>query len=162
MIIILFGVSGSGKTTIGRQLADALNIAFFDADDFHPPANIEKMASGFPLDDADRQPWLDTLATSIADWQEQGGAVLACSALKESYRVTLGSQCGERIQWILLHASEAVLGDRLRSRKGHFLNRQILSSQLNTLEIPDYGLLIDVQPTPPEIVNNILTRLRGK
>ena len=162
MIIILFGVSGSGKTTIGRQLADALSIPFFDADDFHPPSNIEKMANGHPLDDGDRQPWLETLATSIADWQEQGGAVLACSALRETYRETLGSQCGQNIRWILLQGSEEVLADRLESRKGHFFDRKLLCSQLETLEIPDYGWQFDVELSSQEIVNNILERLRSE
>lgn len=162
MIIILFGVSGSGKTTIGRQLADALSIPFYDADDFHPPSNIKKMASGRPLDDADRQPWLGTLAISIADWEEQGGAVLACSALKETYRETLGSQCGQKIRWVLLTASDALLAERLVSRKRHFFSRSLLDSQLEVLEIPDYAWQVDVDSSPLEIVNDILTRLRSK
>jgi 6-phosphogluconate dehydrogenase/gluconokinase len=162
VILILFGVSGSGKTTIGRQLADALSIPFFDADDFHPPSNIKKMRSARPLDDADRQPWLETLATSIADWQEQGGAVLACSALRETYRETLGSRCGENICWVLLQGSEEVLADRLKGRKGHFFDRQLLNSQLDTLEVPDYGWLVDIESSPQEIVNKILTRLRSR
>lgn len=162
MILILFGVSGSGKTTIGRQLADVLGLPFFDADDFHPPSNVERMASGRPLDDADRQPWLETLATSIADWQEQGGAVLACSALRETYRETLGSQCGENIRWVLLQGCEEVLADRLKGRKDHFFDRQLLSSQLDTLEVPDYGWLVDIESSPQEIVNKILTRLRSR
>ena len=156
------GVSGVGKTTIGRLLADALEIPFFDADDFHPATNMNKMANGIPLDDSDRRPWLDTLASSLSAWEKEGGAVLACSALKEHYRTTLGSRCTERIRWIVLHATEALLADRIASRKGHFFDRRLLDSQLDALEVPDYGWLIDVQPSPQEIVNEILMRLRDK
>ena len=122
--------------------------------------NVEKMSGGVPLDDADRQPWLDTLAGNLSVWEKQGGAVLACSALKECYRAVLGSRCGERIRWIVLHATEAVLADRIASRKGHYADQRLLGAQLDTLEIPDYGWLIDVRPSPQEIVNEILLRLR--
>lgn len=156
------GVSGVGKTTIGRLLAEALEIPFFDADDFHPATNVDKMSAGIPLDDRDRRPWLDTLASRLSAWDKDGGAVLACSALKERYRTILGSRCGERIRWIVLHATEAVLADRMASRKGHFFDRRLLGSQLDALEVPDYGWLIDVRPSPQEIVNEILSRLRNK
>ena len=162
MILIVCGVSGAGKTAIGKRLADELKVPFFDGDDFHPASTIEKMAKAVPLDDEDRQPWLETLASNLSIWQKEGGAVLACSALKESYRVILESQCDERVRWIILHATETVLADRLASRQGHFFDRQLLSSQLDALEIPDYGLLVDVQSSPQEIVSIIITRLRGK
>ncbi len=162
MIFVVCGVSGVGKTTIGRLLAEALKIPFHDADDYHPASNLEKMSNGIPLDDGDRRPWLDTLASSLSVWEKEGGAVLACSALRECYRTLLGSRCSERIHWIVLHASEAVLADRVASRRGHFFDRQLLGSQLDALEIPDYGWLIDVQPSPQEIVNEILMRLRDK
>ena len=162
MIFVVCGVSGVGKTTIGRLLSEALGIPFHDADDFHPVSNLEKLSSGIPLDDGDRQPWLDTLASELSAWEKEGGAVLACSALKERYRTILGSRCSERIRWIVLHASEAVLADRVASRKGHFFDRRLLGSQLDALEIPDYGWLIDGQPSPQEIVNEILMRLREK
>ncbi len=162
MLLVVCGVSGVGKTTIGRLLAEALEIPFHDADDYHPESNVEKMSNGIPLDDGDRRPWLDTLASHLYAWEKEGGAVLACSALKERYREILGSRCGERIQWIVLHANEAVLADRMASRTGHFFDRQLLGSQLDTLEFPDYGWLIDVQPSPQEIVNEILMRLRDK
>ena len=84
MLLVVGGVSGVGKSTVGALLAEALGLPFYDADNFHPPANIEKMASGQPLDDGDRGPWLESLASNLATWEEQGGAVLACSALKES------------------------------------------------------------------------------
>ena len=162
MILVVCGVSGVGKTTIGRLLAEALKIPFYDADDFHPESNVEKMSNGIPLDDGDRRPWLDTLASHLSGWEREGGVVLACSALKERYRTILGSRCGERIRWIVLHANEAVLADRMASRTGHFFDRQLLGSQLDTLEIPDYGWLIDVQRSPQEIVNELLMRLRDK
>ncbi len=160
MSLVVCGVSGSGKTTIGKLLADALGMPFFDADDFHPPSNIEKMASGVPLDDRDRQSWLATLATNLSSWEKDGGAVLACSALKESHRAALGSCCDEQPNWVVLRASEAVLADRLASRKGHFFDKELLKSQLDVLEVPDYGWVIDSQAPPQEIVNDVLTRLR--
>jgi 6-phosphogluconate dehydrogenase/gluconokinase len=162
VIFIVSGVSGTGKTTTGRLLSEALGIPFYDADDFHPASNIEKMANGSPLDDADRVPWLEILAYKLPAWEKEGGTVLACSALKESYRVKLQSKCGECIRWVFLDAPEAVLADRLASRKGHFFDRNLLRSQLDALEIPDYGWCIDVESSPQEIVNTILNRLRDE
>lgn len=162
MLFIVCGVSGSGKTTIGKLLSEALEIPFYDADDFHPASNVEKMKSGLPLSDEDRQPWLDVLAGNLREWQEAGDAVLACAALKESHRSTLGAQCGESIRWVVLHATEEVLAERLTSRKGHFFDPQLLHSQLETFEMPDYGWQIDVDASPREIVNTILERLSDK
>lgn len=162
MILVVCGVSGVGKTTIGILLSEALEIPFHDADDFHPASNVKKMSSGIPLGDEDRRPWLDTLARQLSAWQKKGGAVLACSALRERHRRILGSRCGERIQWIVLHATDAVLADRIASRKGHFFDRRLLGSQLDGFEIPDYGWLIDAQPSPREIVHEILMRLRSE
>ena len=162
MIVIICGVSGSGKTTIGRMLSAALRIPFFDADVFHPPENIEKMASGQALDDNDRQPWLEELAVRLPDWQKGGGAVLACSALKESYRATLESRCDARLRWVFLTASEQVLSARLAARKGHFFARDLLASQLEDLEVPSYGLHVDAGSSPQEIVATILQGLHSK
>ena len=161
MIVIICGVSGSGKTTIGRMLSAALRIPFFDADDFHPPENIEKMASGQALDDKDRQPWLELLADRLRAWQDEGGAVLACSALKESYRATLRQRCTDDIHWVFLVAPEAVLADRLAARRDHFFDRSLLGSQLQALEVPDYGWQIDCDASPQDVVNTILERLTG-
>ena len=143
-------------------MSEALEIPFFDADDFHPVSNVEKMSRGVPLGDADRQPWLETLASKLPEWEKSGGAVLACSALKESYRATLGSQCGEAVQWVILDAPEELLAERLAARKEHFFDPALLRSQLETLELPDYGWRVDVTSSPQEIVNSILTRLRGE
>lgn len=162
MLLVVCGVAGAGKTTIGTLLAEALDIPFFDADDFHPASNIEKMAKGLPLDEEDREPWLEALASNLPVWQQEGGAVLACPGLKESHRAALSSRCGGNIQWILLTASESLLAERLASRRGHFFDRNLLGSQLDMLEIPDYGWQIDVESSPQDIVNTILKRLRSE
>lgn len=160
MIIIVCGVSGTGKTTIGSLLADNLNLPFFDADDFHPESNVSKMKSGKALNDQDRQPWLEVLADELMVWESNKGAVLACSALKESYRKTLASRCKTNIHWVMLSGSAELLTQRLESRQGHFMGSKLLQSQLDTLELPNYGLLIDVQNTVNEIVTEISQRVR--
>lgn len=160
MIVIVCGVSGTGKTTIGKLLSEELKLPFFDGDDFHPDSNVKKMNSGVALDDNDRQSWLESLATKLALWESESGAVLACSALKESYRETLASKCNEHINWIILNGSRELLTDRLNSRQGHFFGSLLLESQLNTLELPGYGLLIDVQSPLNEIVKTILNQVQ--
>ena len=159
MIIIVCGVSGCGKSTIGKRLAERLKLSFFDGDDFHSKANIEKMKSGRPLDDDDRQPWLETLASRLPQWDAQGGAVLACSGLKETYRQTLGSKFSGQINWVFLTGSEALLRERINARAGHFFDPALLRSQLETLELPDYGQRIDVTPSPKTITNLIVDGL---
>jgi len=162
MILIVCGVSGTGKSTVGLQLAEALKLPFFDADDFHPQSNVQKMKSGVALNDQDRQPWLESLSSKLASWESSssnGGAVLACSALKESYRQILASQCQENIAWIILHGSTDLLAKRLDSRKDHYFNPRLLDSQLEALELPDYGWLIDVQTSPDDIVIDLTKRL---
>jgi 6-phosphogluconate dehydrogenase/gluconokinase len=159
MILIVCGVSGTGKSTIGQLLAEKKKLPFFDADDFHPESNVEKMQSGVALNDEDRQPWLELLSSELAQWESNGGAVLACSALKESYREILSVQCNNNIHWVTLHGSKALLSERLNSRKGHYFDPRLLDSQLDALELPDYGWLIDVQPTPAEIVQDVCQRL---
>ena len=161
ILLVIGGVSGAGKTTVGKQLAERLGVPFFDADDFHPPSNVEKMASGIPLDDGDRMPWLEALAARLADWQQQGGLVLACSALKESYRAVLESSCSVPLQWIFLTGSEKLLAERLAARKGHYFDPALLQSQLETLEIPGYGWQVDIDRSPQEIVEDILERLNS-
>ena len=157
MIYIICGVSGCGKTKIGKLLAERLELDFFDADDFHPTSNLEKMSNGQPLTDKDRKPWLKTLATNLSVWQAHGGAVLACSALKESYRRSLAGGC-EDVSWVTLIVPEELLVARLRARR-HFFDRRLLHSQLDIFETPSYGCLVEAIGTPNEIVDNILMQL---
>ena len=160
-MIVVCGVAGAGKTTVGKLLSEKLGVPFYDADDFHPESNIEKMGNGRPLFDEDRQPWLETLAARMGDWEKEGGGVLACSALKELYRETLASGCEEDLRWVFLTGTEATLAKRLASRQGHFFDRNLLGTQLSALEIPDYGWQVDVEASPEEIVDSILERLRS-
>jgi gluconokinase len=159
MIIVLMGVSGSGKTTVGRLLADALGWEFYEADDYHPSANVEKMRSGIPLDDADRRPWLESLRDLIRNCLEQKeNAVLACSALKESYREFL--LIDERVVLIYLKGDYEVIRQRLGQRRGHFMNPNLLDSQFDALEEPARAdMQVDVSSSPDEIVRNIRSRL---
>ncbi|MCD6023730.1 MAG: gluconate kinase [Fibrobacteria bacterium] len=135
MILVLAGVSGSGKTTMGRRLAERLGIAFEDADDFHPEANIEKIRTGRPLTDADRSPWLSALSGLIAGWSAGGtDAVLACSALKRAYRDALAGGLPD-VRFAILDVPPKILRERLEKRAGHFMPASLLPSQLATLEI---------------------------
>jgi carbohydrate kinase (thermoresistant glucokinase family) len=152
------GVTGSGKTTIGRLLSEELGWTFYDADDFHPRANIEKMQSGTPLNDDDRRPWLVTLSNLIHNCLERGEqATLACSALKESYRKFL--LVDERVKLIYLKGDYCILQKRLSERRGHYMNPALLDSQLETLEEPASGLQVDISLSPGEIVKRIKTYL---
>jgi carbohydrate kinase (thermoresistant glucokinase family) len=159
--IIVMGVSGSGKTTIGELLAQQLGRPFYDGDDYHSAANVAKMAAGNPLTDADRHDWLATLATHLGEWEKEGGAVLACSALKETYRQTL--QAGEQLPltWVFLDGSRELLEKRLEGRHDHYMKASMLDSQLDTLEKPTYGVHIELtnSETPAQVVARIVARL---
>ena len=158
MIVIVMGVVGAGKTTIGRLLAEQLGWQFADADDFHPPSNVEKMSNGRPLTDDDRRPWLDRLRAEIGQWIAAGrNVVLACSALKRTYRQEL--RVGPEVRFAYLKGSTALIAERLRSRRGHFANEQILASQFADLEEPEEAVTVDISATPRQIVTEIRQKL---
>lgn len=154
MVIVVMGVSGSGKTTVGGQLAQQLGWEFADADDYHAAANVEKMRNGIPLTDADRLHWLQALRSLINDWITTGkNAVLACSALKQAYRECL--RVGEQVRFVYLKASEDLLSQRLLERRGHYMKRQMLESQLATLEEPNDAIVMNANGTLENIVREI-------
>jgi gluconokinase len=158
MIVVLMGVTGSGKSTIGTLLAERTGAVFADADDYHPAANKEKMAAGHPLNDDDRQPWLETLNRLMRGWFEAGkNGVLACSALKERYRATLaeGMPAGA-VKFVWLDGSRDLISERLSERTHEFMNPKLLESQLETLEPPKDALRIVNDRSPKEIVSQIL------
>lgn len=159
-IYIIIGPSGIGKTTIGKMLSEHLDIPFFDADDFHSESSITKMSNGTPLDDNDRKPWLDILAENIRRWHGEHGAVLACSALKEKYRQALVSIPEKDITWIYLYGDLRLVSRRLSTREEHFFDSQLLESQYHDLEVPQYGLHIEVDKPPKVILEEILSHIR--
>ena len=153
--IVLMGVSGSGKTTIGKTLSQTLDYSFYDADDFHPQKNIDKMSSGLSLDDQDRLPWISRLNELLFHNQGQG-VILACSALKESYRQRLLQ--GVEINWFYLKGSYELILQRLENRSHHFMPHELLKSQFDTLEEPDYAITIDIN-RPIEIIVEYIKNL---
>lgn len=157
-IIIIMGVCGSGKTTIGKLLSSKMNIPFYDGDDFHPQANIYKLKNNVPLKDKDRKPWLENLAILIKEWSQSSGAILACSALKESYRKML-SKDTDQIDWIYLSGNYDTIKNRLELRKKHFMKSTMLQSQFETLEVPSYGIHINIEQNQEEIISEIIENL---
>ena len=154
MIVLLMGVTGSGKSTVGRALAASLDWPFADADDFHSPENIAKMRAGVPLDDADREPWLAALRAKISEWLQAGAnAVLACSALKQAYRDEL--LVGHEIKLVYLRANRELIARRLAERMNHYMNPELLPSQFATLEEPANALVVDVRASVSDIVRRI-------
>ena len=152
-LVVVMGVSGSGKSTVGAALAQRLGVPFVDADDLHPEANIAKMSRGEPLDDRDRHPWLETIGEWLADHDQRGG-VVSCSALKRRYRDQL-RQHAHRVEFCHLHGTREVIARRQASRPGHFMPASLLSSQFATLEPlePDeHGLVIDVDQSVDDVV----------
>jgi gluconokinase len=159
VVILLMGVAGAGKTTVGKLLASQLGWEFADADDYHSATNIEKMRHGIPLTDADRAPWLEALRALISDWlTAHKNAVLACSALKQSYRDSL--RVSPEVCIVYLRASPQVLHQRLHERHGHFMTEAMLQSQLEALEEPKNAVIIDADATPATIVSEIRAKLR--
>lgn len=158
MIIVITGVTGSGKSTIGRLLASQLQWRFYEGDDFHPAANIEKLKRGEPLDDEDRLPWLTAIRDTIrATSERHENAVVACSALKESYRRML--RVNPQVVLIHLQADPELIEERVKHRTGHFMNPALIQSQFDTLEQPEAALQFDASRSPGEIVGLIRDRL---
>lgn len=159
MVIILMGPMGCGKTTIGRLLADALGCTFVEGDDYHPVANVEKMAAGIPLADADRKPWLVAIRAHITDSLARGECcIITCSALKESYRKILGIN-QKNIISVYLRGTRALLEERLSGRTHQYMNNSLLDSQIEALEEPLDGIVVDIDDTPEAIVRVILKEI---
>ncbi len=158
-LVVVMGVSGSGKSTVGELLAERLGVPYAEADAFHPPANVEKMSAGTPLDDEDRRPWLDAIAAWLAEHASTGGGVVSCSALRRRYRDRL-RESGAPLFFLHLEGSEELIAQRLADRKGHFMPRSLLRSQFATLEPlePDEdGAAVPVGGTPREVTDQALT-----
>ena len=153
-ILIVMGVSASGKTTVGKALAEALSLPFFDGDDFHPPENISKMAAGLPLNDEDREGWLHRL-NGLAKKHVDSGAVIACSALKERYRELLQEGIEGRVRFVVMLGSYEEISERIARRKGHFMPPALLKSQFDTLEVPDYGIHLDCSENAAALVKAV-------
>jgi len=159
VIVVVMGASGAGKTTVGGLLAERLECEFLDADDFHPPENVAKMAAGIPLDDDDRAPWLEALNRLLRSRAAAGsGAVLACSALKRSYRERLAAGL-ERFALVYLHADVELLRARLRARSHRYMPASLLGSQLAILEPPAQAIVVDAAEPPGRCVELIVSAL---
>jgi gluconokinase len=158
MVVIVMGVVGAGKTTVGRLLAQQLHYEFADADDFHPQANIVKISQGIALSDDDRKPWLERLRARILAWEANNtNAVLACSALKRAYREEL--EVGPDVHFVYLKGDADLIAQRLRARHGHFAGASILTSQIADLEEPEDAVTVDIDQTPKEIAAQIRQEL---
>lgn len=165
MIIVMMGVSGSGKTTIARGVAERLGWKLVEGDSFHPPANVAKMAAGTPLTDEDRWPWLRAIAHEIDAMRAQGvSAVVACSALKRAYRAIL---LGDRpdVMLVYLQGSQQLIAGRLVARKGHFMPPALLDSQFATLEEPgadEHPIVVSIAPAPEAIIDDVVQQLKER
>ncbi len=162
-VLIVMGVSGSGKSTIAARLADALGWHYQEGDALHSPANVEKMRHGIPLTDADRAPWLQAIAAIVDDWRARGEhGVLTCSALRRAYRgVIIGAR--PDVGLVYLRGTKAVIADRMASRTGHYMPAALLESQLATLEEPgpdEQPIVVDVEATPEAIVREVIARVK--
>ena len=160
MIVLLMGVSGVGKTTVGTMLGSQMGWEFADADDYHPAANVEKMRNGIPLTDADREPWLESLRSLIVAWIVAGkSAVLACSALKQEYRDRL--LVGAAVLVVYLKADRELLRERLLLRRGHYMKEGMLESQIATLEEPADAIVLDARSSVEDIVQAIQLHVKN-
>lgn len=159
-VAIIMGVAGAGKSTIGEALAQVWGATFADADDFHPSANVAKMAAGNPLSHDDRWPWLDALNAHLLSQPQDARLVLACSALKDVYRERLTRGLAE-VTWLWLDGSAELLAERLRGRANHFMSVEMLQSQLDTLETPAEAVRLDISESVEEIVKAARGALPG-
>ena len=160
MVLILMGPMGSGKTTIGKMLAGKLGWLFYDGDSFHPKENVEKMRAGIALTDGDRRLWLEKLRDSIQHWlKERQDTILACSALKQAYRNILGVD-QKTVRTVYLKGSYQLLRERIEERQHPYMDKNLLRSQLDTLEEPEEGLRVDISEPPDMIVHTIIQTLK--
>ena len=158
MIVVVMGVAGAGKTTIGKLLAEQLGWMFVDADDFHSAENVEKIRQGVGLDESDREPWLEAIRTAELRWtSERQDVVLACSALRQAYREKL--DIGPEVRFVYLKATRELTTRRLLSRRGHFANPLLVASQFDTLEEPHDVFTVAAEKLPEDIAAEIRTRL---
>jgi gluconokinase len=159
-IIVVMGVAGSGKTTVGTMLADAMHCPFLEGDSLHSAANVDKMSHGIPLTDADRAPWLAAIHTRLLDSFRRGESlIISCSALKQSYRTALTKWIP--ITWVYLKGSAALIRTRLQHRTGHYMKADMLASQFEALEEPSDAFIVDISQPPGAIVEQIQAELRG-
>ena len=157
MIIVVMGVSGSGKTTIGTMLADAIRCPFLEGDSLHSKENVEKMHHGIPLADSDRAPWLRAIRAYVLKFFARGETLaVACSALKQQYRKCLAE--GIPITWVYLKGSAELIRSRMKRRSGHFMKTDMLPSQFDALEEPSDAIVVDISPSPSAIVAQILAQ----
>ncbi|HTH96719.1 MAG TPA: gluconokinase [Stellaceae bacterium] len=160
--LVLMGVSGCGKSTIAKILATRLHWPFIEGDDLHPPANVEKMSAGIPLNDEDRAPWLAAIAATIVDDLTAGrSCIITCSALKRRYRETIGGG-NPQVLFIYLKGDRQMIAQRLAGRKGHFMPTSLLDSQFAALEEPgpeEHALTVEIGPPPDEIAETIIAKL---
>jgi carbohydrate kinase (thermoresistant glucokinase family) len=163
VLIVVMGVTGVGKTTVGRLIATELSLPFHDADDFHPETNRRKMAAGIPLSEGNREPWLRELARHIPEWERSGGAVIACSALRAAHRQILQAASGHTAIIIFLDATPETIRERLMHRVGHYMPPTLLDSQLTTLETPtaSEALRIAADRPPGELARQIVHALKA-
>ncbi len=160
MIVVVLGVTGSGKTTVGMMLADSLQCPFLEGDSLHSKGNVDKMSHGIPLTDADRAPWLSAIHARMLDVFGHGQSlVVGCSALKRAYRTALAE--GIPVAWVYLKGPAGLIRARLQHRTNHFMKASMLASQLEALEEPSDAIVMDVSQPPAVIVNQILAELKG-
>jgi len=160
-LFFVMGVSGCGKSTIAKLLAEKFGIPYFDGDDYHPQENITKMKAGKALNDNDRQGWLEALNT-LAIANKNKGAVIACSALKKSYRIILQQSIKAQSDFVFLDGSYDLIYNRLKARQNHFMPEELLRSQFETLEIPENAISVSIENSPEEIIAKIVAKYKSK